>query len=40
MESPVKDRATVDIRLTVNKYKFIILNLHATHALLGSATTA
>ena len=40
MESPVKDRATIDIRSTLNKNKDIILDLPAAHALSGCDTTA
>ena len=42
MESPAKDGATIEIKLTVKecKYMFIILDLRATHTFLGSITTA
>ena len=40
MESPVKDRATIDIKSTVSANKYIVLDLPAAHALSGSDTTA
>ena len=40
MESPVKDRATIDIKSSVSANKDIIPDLPAAHALSGSDTTA
>ena len=40
MLSPVKDRATIDIKSNVSANKDIILDLPAAHALSGSDTTA
>ena len=40
MESPVKDRATKDIKSTITANKDIIIDLPAAHALSGSDTTA
>ena len=40
MESPIKDRATINIESTVSANKDIILDLPAAHALSGSDTTA
>ena len=40
MESPVQERAIIDIRATVNANKDIISDLPAAHALSGSDATA
>ena len=40
MESPVKDRVTIDIKATVIEHNNIIPNLLSAHALSGCDTTA